>query len=121
MYYVDIKTKLCSEGQANLLFELVLDSSVALEQGGWQGLQHDLAEQPSRSKVQFLLHWKACPWHRAGGQASWDRAEPNPHTALSAGSREGRSMKICRLSALGNLLKIAFGKSRAFGGFHFCF
>lgn len=49
------------------------------------------------------------------------RAEPNPYTALAAGSREGRSMKICILSALGILLKTAFGKSRAFGGFHSVF
>lgn len=48
--------------------------------GGWQGLQHNLAEQPSWSKVQFLLQWKTCPWHRAGGQASWDRELSQTHT-----------------------------------------
>lgn len=44
--------------------------------------------------------------------ASGGRAEQHPYKALAVGEVEGRSRKMCILSALGNLLKILFWEVR---------
>lgn len=45
-------------------------------------------------------------------QVIWGRAEQHPYESLAAGRVEGRSTKICILSALGNLLNMFFGEAK---------
>lgn len=91
-----------SANAAKLLFQLVLDSRVTLGQGrvagpaAWPGR----AAQPEQGAV--LQHWKASPWHRAGGQASWDRELSQTHTQpwqQGAGRAEAWKYAYCQLLA----------------------
>lgn len=107
---------------ANLLFQLVLDSRVTLGQGRVAGpaAGPGRAAQPEQGAVPAALEGLPLAQSRWPGQLG-QRAEPNPYTALAAGSREGRNMRICILSALGNLLKTDFWEVKGLWWFPFCF
>lgn len=64
---------------ANLSFQLVLDSRVALGQGRAAGPAAGPGRAAHPEQGAVLLQWQACPWHRAGGQASWDKELSQAH------------------------------------------